>query len=214
MISKPVAGGSWAGVDGPKSLPIGSILKLDVLPVQYQQHFHVILKDASWAAGRIAVILKPDGKIAAQRQTASNTFVEAIIGTYVPGTTYTIELESFDKGAWIYVYPKGSTRSAGVSYRAEEPTLTWQGVRTQLAVPRAPTLPGETFSYVDNLEELPPVQEGRVTHFSYDASGRPRFALDAEGYVTETRYNHDAALCQPSQRWQQLHRGHLRAEAE
>lgn len=189
MISKPVVGGAWASVDGARSLPIGSILKLDVLPVQYQQHFHVILMDASYAGGRIGVILKPDGKIAAQRQTASKTYVEATIGTYVPGTTYTIELEAFDKGAWIYVYPKGSTRSAGISYRAEEPTLTWQGVRTQLAVHRAPTLAGETFSYVDNLEELPPVQQGRVTHFAYDAAGRPRFALDAEGYVTETRYN-------------------------
>lgn len=190
LVSKPASGG-WADVNGARTLPVGSTLKLDIQPMQYQQDLHVILRDASWQPGRIAVILKPNGKIESQRQTASNTYIGAVIGNYEAGKTYTIEIESFDKGAWIYIYPKGSSRDAAdcIKSRVEEPTLTWQGVRTQLAVHRAAHLPGETISYVDNLEEIPATQGGRATQFAYDAAGRPRFKVDAEGYVTETRYD-------------------------
>jgi YD repeat-containing protein len=191
MVSKPAAGG-WVALYGAKTSPVGSTLRADVLPVQKQESLHILLQDASGNPGRVAVILKPTGRISVQIQNAAGQYPEADIGSYVPGTTYTVEIESFAKGAWVYVYAKGGTRSAGLSYRAYEPTLTWQAVRTQIAANRASTLAGETVSYIDNVEEISP-QIGRVTQFAYDAAGRQRFAVDAEGYVTETRYDDQAS---------------------
>ncbi|WP_235537658.1 LysM peptidoglycan-binding domain-containing protein [Pelomonas sp. Root1217] len=89
----------------------------------------------------------------------------------------------------MFIYEKGTSRASGLAATIVEPTTDWQSVRAEFAVLRAANLPpGQTVSYIDNMEEIPPLN-GRVTQFSYDAAGRQRFAVDAEGYVTETRYD-------------------------
>ncbi|MGM9481545.1 hypothetical protein ACS5PN_10175 [Roseateles sp. NT4] len=190
LVSEPVSNGGWVYSTSSKKMPVGSVLKLEYLPVQIQQMPHIMLKDGAGGLGRVAVIFKNDGHVYAQRrQPVTDVKTEFDLGTYTPGKTYCIEIDSTATGGRIFVYEKGTAIASGMSTTLTEPTMNWQSVQLEFAVQRTPTLqPGQTISYVDNIEELPPVK-GRVTQFAYDAAGRQRFAVDAEGYVTETRYD-------------------------
>ncbi|WP_457349464.1 hypothetical protein [Roseateles sp. P5_D6] len=190
LVSEPLPDGGWALMTSPKLMPVGSVLKLDYQPVHLQQLMHIMLKDGAGGMSRAALIFKNNGHVYTQcRQLPAGTFVEVDIGVYVPGKTYSIEMESTATGARVFVYEKGTSRASGLAATIVEPTTDWQSVRVEFAVLRASDLPaGQTISYVDNVEEIPPLK-GRVTQFAYDAAGRQRFAVDAEGYVTETRYD-------------------------
>jgi YD repeat-containing protein len=192
LISEAVADGAWAQTASSKQMPVGASVKFDVQPMQLQQSLHLMVCDATGVPGRVGLLLEANGHFLVEVQTPTAQYKAADIGTYTAGTTYTVEIESTAKGGKFYVYAKGATRASGVSYEATEPTLNWQTVRLEFAVKRAPTLPGQTVAYVDNVEEVPPLR-GRVTQYAYDAAGRQRFALDAEGYVTETRYDDASA---------------------
>ncbi|WP_457447671.1 hypothetical protein [Roseateles sp. P5_E4] len=190
LVSEPLPDGGWALMTSPKQMPVGSVLKLDYQPVHLQQTTHIMLKDGAGGMSRAALIFKSNGHVYTQcRQLPAGTFVEVDIGVYVPGKTYSIEMESTATGARVFVYEKGTSRASGLAATIVEPTTDWQSVRTEFAILRAANLPpGQTVSYIDNMEEIPPLK-GRVTQFAYDAAGRQRFAVDAEGYVTETRYD-------------------------
>ncbi|KQV89386.1 DUF6531 domain-containing protein [Pelomonas sp. Root1237] len=190
LVSEPLPNGGYALMTSPKQMPVGSVLKLDYQPVHLQQTTHIMLKDGAGGMSRAALIFKNNGHVYTQcRQLPAGTFVEVDIGVYVPGKTYSIEMESTATGARVFVYEKGTSRASGLAATIVEPTTDWQSVRVEFAVSRASDLPaGQTISYVDNVEEIPPLK-GRVTQFAYDAAGRQRFAIDAEGYVTETRYD-------------------------
>ncbi|MGM9485073.1 hypothetical protein ACS5PN_28040 [Roseateles sp. NT4] len=189
LISEPVGGGGSVYTASKRTMPIGSVLKLEYQPMQVQQQSQIILKDGAGGLGRVALVFKKDGHVYTQRpQPGTSSIAEADLGAYTPGKTYCIEMDSTDTGARVFVYEKGTSITGALSATVTEPTMNWQSVQLELGVQRDSTLPvGQTISYVDNIEEIPPVK-GRVTQFAYDAAGRPRFALDAEGYVTETRY--------------------------
>lgn len=190
LVCEPVPNGTWAQFNGSKTMAVGALLKLDVQPMQLQQSLHLMLCDASGAPGRVAVIFEPTGRLFVQVLTPANQYITKDIGTYSTGSNsnYTVEIESTAKGAKIYFYAKGAARTSGLSYEAVEPSMAWQTVRTVFAVKREPSLPGPTVAYVDNVEEVPPLK-GRVTQYAYDTAGRTRFSVDAEGYVSETRYD-------------------------
>ncbi|RYG25567.1 MAG: RHS repeat protein, partial [Burkholderiales bacterium] len=158
LISEPVADGSWAQSDSAKVMAVGALLKLDVQPMQLQQWLHLMLFDASGVPGRVAVIFEPGGRLFAQVLTPNGQYIPKDIGAYSAGANYTVEIESTAKGAKVYVYVRGETRASGLSYEVVEPALNWQTVRAALAVNRAPSLPGQTVAYVDNVEEVPPAK--------------------------------------------------------
>jgi YD repeat-containing protein len=187
LISQPDAGGGWSGVASSRVLPAGSSIKFDYTPTQRQQYQQTMLESRDEIPySRICVVFKPDGGINAQICDTTGKYREVFLGTYIAGKTYTVELTTTSTGGSVYVYDKGASRDSSLQ-ASFEGVFAWKNIRANFAVNRAATLSGVTTAYVDNLEERGP--EARVTQYTYDTAGRLRFAVDAEGYVSETRYD-------------------------
>jgi YD repeat-containing protein len=189
LVSRPEAGGGWAGTRSSRGdQPLGGSVRFDLTPHQLQQALHAGVDSNATrntaAFGRLVALLQPDGHVYAQVYAGTQgTTVD--LGTYVPGTTYTVEITSSEAGtATLYFYAKGQGRDSGYIYRTGQP-LPWPGFSTVFYTSRSAALAAETTATVDNLEE----RTATVTSSRYDAAGRLTHSVDAEGVVTRHEYD-------------------------
>ena len=187
LISQPLPGGAWAGINSSRAFAAGSSFKFDLTPVDLQQSLHAGVSAVGSPFARLTALFGADGHILAQIYDASTgNWGYTDLGTYTPGTTYTVEIVTTQTGGMLYVYPKGAARTGGYTY-STKPDDSWTQVHLFFATQTYPSVPGTTTAYVDNIEERS--ANAQVTRYVYDAAGRQRFTIDAEGYLSEQRYD-------------------------
>jgi YD repeat-containing protein len=186
LISQPEAGGSWATMRSTKTLAPGASVKFDLTPTQLQNTLHAGVDSVSGSFSRVAALLMPDGHVLAQVYYSATEGYTVDLGTYTPGTTYTVEVTTSDTGGTLYFYTKGSARDSGYIHRTTVP-LIWTSLTTVFYTQRYPSVPGTTTAFVDNIEE----RAATLETSRYDAAGRLVMATDAEG--VRTKYVYDTA---------------------
>lgn len=186
MISQAVPDSSWGYVQSSRIVAPGATVKFDLTPNSFQNDLHVGVERGSGSNCRLMAILRPDGRLWANTYDSQGNSRTVDIGSYAPGTTYTVEVTTNARGATLYFYVKGGNRDAGYIYRS--PTdFVWPSVITRFYSKRTSTLTTQTTAIIDNVEE----RSGTLTSNRYDAAGRLTHSVDAEGTVT--KYSYDAS---------------------
>ncbi|MGY8628273.1 hypothetical protein, partial [Chromobacterium violaceum] len=186
LIGKPEAGGSWAGMSVPGTAAAGSTFQVELTPTQLQDTLHVMVSNTAGKLGRLCVLFKADGQAYAQIANAKDQWREVPLGVYQVGTTYALEFVTNATGGTLYLYAKGSSRAQGYSY-AVSGEYEWTQLQLQFATRRGPELTRETMAYVSRALVSGPAAHS--TQYVYDAAGRQTYVIDAQGYVTEKRYD-------------------------
>ncbi|NHR07062.1 RHS repeat protein, partial [Chromobacterium haemolyticum] len=186
LIGKPEAGGSWAGASATAIVAAGSAFQLELTPTQLQDTLHVMVQSITGKTGRLGVLFRADGLVYAQIANAKDQWREVALGAYQAGTSYVLEFVSNATGGTLYLYAKGSSRAQGYSYTVSG-EYEWTQLQLQFATSRSPGLTRETTAYVRGASVSGPGAQS--TRYSYDVAGRQTFSIDAQGYVSERRYD-------------------------
>ncbi|MDM4770224.1 LysM peptidoglycan-binding domain-containing protein [Solimonas sp. SE-A11] len=126
-----------------------------------------------------------NGQIKSVRQTDS-TLSETVLGSYMAGVTYVIEVSVTATGSALIVYEKGQSRASGL---VQQVIATWSNARSRIQQNAG----GSGIAYLDNLTETLSVPDSnsadRRAYSVYDSAGRERFEVDSSGSVIESRYD-------------------------